>query len=165
MIASRSVSLKPTSSITDSCSSLDIQAPMRQLSCTSVFGRQVLMSKPGKTGIARVMDAFGYSMKGLATVWRHEAAFRQEVFLALVLLPAAFWLAPTHVELILLIASVFLVLMAELVNSAIEAVVDRIGPEKHELSGRAKDIGSALVLVSLLLLALVWCLVAWHRFI
>lgn len=114
------------------------------------------MGKPGKTGIARVIDAFGYSMKGFAAAWRHEAAFRQEVVLGLILLPCAFWLARTPVELILLIASIFWVWMAELANSSVEAVVDRTGSEKHELSGRAKDIGSALVFVSLVLLTLIW---------
>ncbi len=123
------------------------------------------MSKPGKTGITRIIDAFGYSMKGLAAAWRFEAAFRQEVTLALVLVPLAFWLAQTHIELILLISSVFWVLMAELANSSVEAVVDRTGSERHELSGRAKDIGSALVFISLLLLAIIWGLVAWHRFV
>ena len=113
------------------------------------------MSKPGKTGVPRIIDAFGYSMKGFAAVWKYEAAFRQEVGLAVVLIPTAFWLAQTHIELILLIASVFWVLMAELANSSVEAVVDRTGSERHELSGRAKDIGSALVFVSLALLALV----------
>lgn len=122
------------------------------------------MSKPGKTGIARVIDAFGYSMKGFAAVWRYEAAFRQEVGLALILIPTAFWLAQSHIELILLIASVFWVLMAELANSSVEAVVDRTGSERHELSGRAKDIGSALVFVSLVLLAIVWGIVAFNRF-
>lgn len=122
------------------------------------------MSKPGKTGIARVIDAFGYSMKGFAAVWKYEAAFRQEMGLAAVLIPTAFWLAQTHIELILLIASVFWVLMAELANSSVEAVVDRTGSERHELSGRAKDIGSALVFVSLALLALVWGIIAFNRF-
>jgi diacylglycerol kinase (ATP) len=122
------------------------------------------MSKPGKTGIARVIDAFGYSMKGFAATWRYEAAFRQEVGLAVVLIPAAFWLARTHIELILLISSVFWVLMAELANSSVEAVVDRTGSERHELSGRAKDIGSALVFMSLVLLAFVWGIVAFNRF-
>lgn len=122
------------------------------------------MGKPGKTGIARVVDAFGYSMKGFAAVWKYEAAFRQEVGLAIILIPAAFWLAQTPVELILLIASVFWVLMAELANSSVEAVVDRTGSERHELSGRAKDIGSALVFVSLVLLAIVWGIIAFNRF-
>ena len=122
------------------------------------------MSKPGKTGMARVIDAFGYSMKGFAAAWKFEAAFRQEVTLGLVLIPAAFWLATTHIELILLIASVFWVWMAELANSSVEAVVDRTGTERHELSGRAKDIGSALVFVSLALLVVVWGVIAVHRF-
>lgn len=123
------------------------------------------MGKPGKTGIARVIDAFGYSMKGFAAAWKFEAAFRQEVVLGLILIPAAFWLAQTPVELILLIASIFWVWMAELANSSVEAVVDRTGSEKHELSGRAKDIGSALVFVSLILLAFVWSVVAYSRFL
>jgi diacylglycerol kinase (ATP) len=122
------------------------------------------MGKPGKTGLGRVVDAFGYSMKGFAATWKFEAAFRQEVALASVLLPSAFWLARTHIELILLISSVFWVLMAELANSSVEAVVDRTGSEHHELSGRAKDIGSALVFVSLVLLASVWGIIAVNRF-
>jgi diacylglycerol kinase (ATP) len=122
------------------------------------------MSKPGKTGIVRVIDAFGYSMKGLAAAWKFEAAFRQEVVLGLLLIPAAFWLARSPVELVLLISSVFWVWMAELANSSVEAVVDRTGAEKHELSGRAKDIGSALVFVSLMLLAIVWGILIVDRF-
>lgn len=122
------------------------------------------MGKPGKTGIARVVDAFGYSMKGFAASWKYEAAFRQEVALAIILIPSAFWLAQTHIELILLISSVFWVLMAELANSSVEAVVDRTGSERHELSGRAKDIGSALVFLSLTLLVIVWAIVAFNRF-
>lgn len=122
------------------------------------------MSKPGKVGLSRIIDAFGYSMKGFAAAWRFEAAFRQELALAAVLIPAAFWLARTHIELVLLISSVFWVLMAELANSSVEAVVDRTGSEKHELSGRAKDIGSALVFTSLVLLAIVWGIIAIDRF-
>ncbi|WP_144391940.1 diacylglycerol kinase [Pleionea sediminis] len=123
------------------------------------------MGKPGKTGISRIIDAFFYSMKGLKAAWKHEAAFRQEVLLALILIPSSFWLAQTHIELILLISSVFWVLFAELANSAIEAVVDRTGAERHVLSGRAKDIGSAFVFVSLLLLAIVWGIIAYNRFL
>lgn len=122
------------------------------------------MGKPCKTGVQRVMDAFGYSVKGLAASWKHEAAFRQEVVMAVILIPAAFWLAQTHIELILLIGSVFWVLMAELANSALEAVVDRIGSERHELSGRAKDMGSALVFLSLMLLAIIWAIIIINRF-
>jgi diacylglycerol kinase (ATP) len=122
------------------------------------------MSKPGKTGLTRVRDAFGYSMKGLSASWKYEAAFRQEITLGLLLIPVAFWLAQTHIELILLISSIFWVWMAELANSSVEAVVDRTGSERHELSGRAKDIGSALVFISLLLLGIIWSIVAFHRF-
>lgn len=123
------------------------------------------MPKPGKTGLPRILDAFGYSMKGFAAAWRFEAAFRQEVMLAAVLVPAAFWLAQSAVELVLLLSSVVWVLMAELTNSAVEAVVDRTGNEHHRLSGRAKDIGSALVLLSLVLLAMVWAIIAYARFV
>lgn len=122
------------------------------------------MPKPGKTGIARIISAFGYSLQGLASAWRCEAAFRQEAVLAVILIPVSFWLARTHIELILLISSVFWVLMAELANSSVEAVVDRIGDEIHVLAQRAKDIGSALVLVSLILLAFTWGTVLVNRF-
>jgi diacylglycerol kinase (ATP) len=104
-------------------------------------------------------------MKGFAATWKFEAAFRQEVVLGLILTPVAFWLATSHIELILLLASIFWVWMAELANSSVEAVVDRTGSERHELSGRAKDIGSALVFTSLILLALVWGIIAAHRFL
>lgn len=120
--------------------------------------------KPGKTGLTRVMHALGYSLQGLGAAWKFEAAFRQEVIMALLLIPAAFWLASSHIELVLLIVSVFWVLIAELINSSVEAVVDRTGSEVHELSGRAKDIGSAVVLLSLVLLSIVWGIIAWHRF-
>ncbi len=114
------------------------------------------MSKPGKKGIARIVDAAGYSWKGLCAAYTHEAAFRQELFLLLVLAPIAIWLGEDGSDYALLIGVLLLVLIVELLNSAIEAVVDRIGPEHHELAGRAKDIGSAAVFVALTNAALTW---------
>ena len=107
--------------------------------------------------------AFGTSMKGLSAAFREEAAFRQELALAVLVIPLGLWLGQNGVERALLIAPMFLVLVVELINSAIEATVDRIGLERHTLSGLAKDIGSAAVLMSLLLLAVVWLLVLWPR--
>lgn len=123
------------------------------------------MGKTGKVGVARVIDAFIYSIRGLSAAWKYEAAFRQEVTLALILIPLAVFLAQTPIELLLLISSIVWVLMAELANSAVEAVVDRIGSEYHELSGRAKDIGSALVFVALILMLLIWGIIGFHRFV
>lgn len=120
--------------------------------------------KPGKTGIARLIAATGYSISGIQACWRHEAAFRQEVALALVLLPASFFIAKSAVEWLLLISPLFLLLMVELLNSAIEVVVDRIGAEHHELSGRAKDIASASVFLCLFLIAISWAAIAWTNF-
>nr|WP_220457675.1 diacylglycerol kinase [Vibrio marinisediminis] len=95
-------------------------------------------------------------MQGLQAAFKHEAAFREEILLAAIMLPVAFWLDVSQVERILLVATVLLVLLVELINSAIEAVVDRIGSEHHELSGRAKDIGSAAVLLAMLLTGYTW---------
>lgn len=117
------------------------------------------MPKPGKSGIARVIHATGYSWAGLKAAFRYEAAFRQELILCIVLTPVALWLAHTGIERALLIGSLLLVLMVELLNSAVEAVVDRVGDEHHELAGRAKDIGSAAVFVSLMNVVVVWALV------
>ncbi len=122
------------------------------------------MNKPGRSGIKRIFWAGYYSYRGIIAACRHEAAFRQEMTLMLLMLPFAFWLGETAEQQILLIAPCVLVIIVELINSAIEAVVDRIGPEMHELSGRAKDMGSAAVLFSLLLVILSWGLIAWHRF-
>ncbi len=119
--------------------------------------------KPGKTGIARIIDATGYSLKGLKACYRGEAAFRQELLLVLVLTPLSFWVAGTVVEWILLMGPLLLLLIVELLNSAVEAAVDRIGDERHILSGRAKDMGSAAVLLSLLLIAITWLPIAWQR--
>lgn len=120
--------------------------------------------KPGKTGLARLIDATGYSFRGLRACWRGEAAFRQEVLLCLVLLPASFVIAASPTQWLLLVAPLFLLLIVELLNSAVESVVDRIGPELHTLSGQAKDMGSAAVLLCLLLLALSWSVIAWRNF-
>ena len=114
------------------------------------------------TGFTRMFRAFGTSMKGLAGAFREEAAFRQELALAVVVIPLGLWLGRNGVERVLLIAPMFIVLIVELINSAIEATVDRIGLERHALSGLAKDIGSAAVFSSLTLLAVVWTLVLWH---
>jgi diacylglycerol kinase (ATP) len=114
------------------------------------------------TGLTRMFRAFGASMKGLSGAFREEAAFRQELVLAVVVIPLGLWLGRNGVERVLLIAPMFMVLIVELLNSAIEATVDRIGLERHTLSGLAKDIGSAAVLMSLTLLAVVWVLVLWR---
>ncbi|MCX8808303.1 diacylglycerol kinase [Vibrio parahaemolyticus] len=102
------------------------------------------------------MDATGYSIKGLKAAWTHEAAFRQELVLTLVLSINAFFLPVTTLERVLMISSLLLILIVELINSAVEAVVDRVSDDWHELSGRAKDIGSAAVFVALFLALFVW---------
>ncbi|MBY7701006.1 diacylglycerol kinase [Vibrio harveyi] len=112
--------------------------------------------KPGKTGIRRILDATGYSLQGLKAAWINEAAFRQELVLTLVLSIAAFLLPFTMLERTMMISSLLLVVIVELINSAIEAVVDRVSDDWHELSGRAKDIGSAAVFVALVLALFVW---------
>jgi len=122
------------------------------------------LGKPGNTGLRRIVRATKFSAQGFAQAWRYEAAFRQELVLAIVLTPVAFWLGQTVVERAALIAVLLLVLVVELLNSAIEAAVDRHGDEHHELSGRAKDLGSAAVFVVLVIVALVWAAVAWQRF-
>ncbi len=113
----------------------------------------------GKTGLRRVWNAFHYSCAGLQAAYRHEDAFRQEALLALLLIPLAIWLGDGAVERALLIGCVLLVLIVELINSAIEATVDRISLDLHPLAKRAKDIGSAAVMIALLNAALVWVLV------
>ena len=113
----------------------------------------------GKTGLRRVWNAFFYSMEGFGAAFKYEDAFRQEAILAALMIPASFFLTEDNIGRALMIASVLLVLIVELVNSAIEATVDRISLERHHLAKRAKDIGSAAVLLSLLLVLLVWGLV------
>ncbi|ATL93049.1 diacylglycerol kinase [Aeromonas sp. CU5] len=114
------------------------------------------MAKPGATGVTRIINATGYSMKGLKSAWINEAAFRQELMLILLLMPLAFWVGDSLNQILLLVVISWLVVIVEILNSAIEAVVDRIGVEHHELSGRAKDLGSAAVFIALALNGLVW---------
>jgi diacylglycerol kinase (ATP) len=112
----------------------------------------------------RVVRALGYSMKGLRAAYKRESAFRQELIMAAVLLPAGVWLGRDPVERILLLGSVLGVLIVELLNSAVEATVDRGGKNWDKLAGRAKDMGSAAVLIALLLVGLTWGLIAWDRY-
>ena len=123
------------------------------------------MAKPGYTGITRIIKAAGYSARGFIAAWRYESAFRQELALAALMVPVAFWVGRTAVEVILLMSCILLVLIVELLNSGIEAVVDRISDEHHQLSGRAKDLGSSAVFLSLMLTMAVWGIVLADRFL
>ncbi len=118
---------------------------------------------PSGVGLRHVVNATIYSFSGLRAAWIHEAAFRQESTLAALLIPAGLWLGEGAVEKAMLAGTCLLVLVVELLNSAIEAAVDRVGTDHHRLSARAKDLGSAAVFVSLVLTALVWGLVVWER--
>jgi len=113
----------------------------------------------GKTGLRRLINAAGYSFSGLAAAARHEDAFRQELILAAILVPLGLWLGAGGVERALLVGSVLLVLIVELLNSAIEATVDRVSLDDHSLAKRAKDIGSAAVMVALVNVVVVWLLI------
>ena len=115
-----------------------------------------------RKGLNRVWHALGYSLAGLRAGW-HETAFRQEAIASVLLLPTAFWLGRSWVESVLLAGTVVLVMIVELLNTGIETAIDRIGPEWHDLSKRAKDMGSAAVLLSLLLCATTWCLAIFQR--
>ena len=122
------------------------------------------MSAFNKTrGLTRILRALGYAWQGLRACYRHEAAFRQEVLIALVVVPLGLWLGADGVERALLVGSWMLVMTDELLNSAVEATVDRFGPEHHVLSGRAKDIASASVFLSISLAIVVWALVLAPR--
>ncbi|HZF27077.1 MAG TPA: diacylglycerol kinase [Steroidobacteraceae bacterium] len=110
-------------------------------------------------GLTRLLRAFGNSVRGFIGCFREEAAFRQELGLAVAVIPAGLWFGRSGIERALLVGPMLLVLIVELLNSAVEAAIDRIGPEHHELSGLAKDIGSAAVFLAFVLLAAVWVLV------
>jgi diacylglycerol kinase (ATP) len=124
------------------------------------------MSNPykGRTGLARILHATGYSLAGLRAAYTGESAFRQEVWLLVIATPAAFWLGQGWVQTALLLGSLMLVLIVELLNSGIEAAIDRVSFELHDLSKRAKDLASAAVLLSLLLSAGIWATALWQRF-
>lgn len=123
------------------------------------------MAKPGNTGFRRIIRAVRFSAQGIADAWRHEAAFRQEIIGGIFLTPAAFWLGRDAMEILLLLMSLVIVLIVELLNSAIEATLDRIGDEHHDLAGRAKDMASAAVGFALLVVAAVWGTVIFLRFV
>lgn len=117
------------------------------------------MPKPGKTGFSRLFDAFSYSWLGYKAGYKNEAAFREELFLGVLLTPVAIVYSESSIELALLIGSLFLVLMVELLNSGIEAIVDRVSDEHHELSGRAKDLGAAAVMTALINVIVIWAII------
>ena len=122
------------------------------------------MANQEHKGFRRIYNAFFYSMDGFKAAWKNEEAFRQEFILALVLIPIAFWLGESSLHISLLIFSVLVVLITELLNTGVEAAIDRIGIERHDLSKRAKDIGSAAVFVSLTALTVVWGFAIYDRF-
>jgi diacylglycerol kinase (ATP) len=121
-------------------------------------------SLKGRTGFGRVIRATGYSFEGLKAAYVGESAFRQETWLAVVMLPAAFWLGRSWVEIVLLTGTVLLVMIVELLNSGIEAAIDRVSFELHDLSKRAKDLASAAVFLSLMLCSGTWLTALWQRF-
>jgi len=112
--------------------------------------------KSANTGFRHLINATRFSYQGLVAALKHESAFRQEIAMAILLMPVGIWLASSALEFVLLMAVLILVMIIELINSAIEAVVDRIGPERHPLSGLAKDYGSAAVMLSLVMAAMIW---------
>ncbi|MBS0970381.1 diacylglycerol kinase [Chimaeribacter arupi] len=115
------------------------------------------------TGLIRIYKAAGYSVKGVLAAWKNEAAFRQEAIMVIPAMLLAFWLDVSTAERILMVSSLWLILIVEIINSAIEAIVDRIGPELHPLSGRAKDLGSAAVALAIILTLFVWAMVLLPR--
>ena len=143
--------------ITTPGSSIDYNCPR--------FEQGQTLGKPGNTGLRRLIRATRFSAQGFVHAWKHESAFRQELTATLVMTPLALWLGRTGYERLLLVGCLLLVIIVELLNSAVEAAIDRFGDEHHELSGRAKDLGSAAVFVSLLLVVAVWSTVAWSRFL
>ena len=115
----------------------------------------------GKKGLTRLWNGLGYSRDGIGAAWKNEAAFREEILLAAITIPLAIYLGKNGVDRALLIGSIILILIVEILNAAVEAAVDKASPEKHELAKRAKDMGSAAVLFSLINAAVIWACVLW----
>jgi len=118
--------------------------------------------KTAKVGIPRIVDATRYSLQGLKYVWQHEAAFREEAILFVFFFSAAFFVGETAAEVALLIGTCFIVIMAEIMNSSIEAIVDRISTERHPLSGAAKDMGSAAVMIAMFMHLFIWLIIIFY---
>jgi diacylglycerol kinase (ATP) len=116
-------------------------------------------------GIRRVINAGKYSTAGFKAAWINEEAFRQEILLALLIVPLGMWLGRSWTQRAILVGIYFIIPLTELLNSAIEAIVDRVGQERHELSGRAKDMGSAAVVLSICIASIVWIIIAFERFL
>jgi diacylglycerol kinase (ATP) len=116
-------------------------------------------------GISRLGNAWRYSIAGFKAAWINEEAFRQEIALAILMVPLGIWVGTSSTQRAVLIGSYFIIPLTELLNTAIEATVDRVGQERHELSGRAKDLGSAAVLLSILIAAIIWIIIACERFL
>lgn len=143
------------------CDSTEISKSLKQGEPAELAPKRVESPFKGTTGARRIRNALGVSIAGLRSAFRHESAFRQEVALAAILLPTALAVQVSGIGKALMILSVLLVLIVELLNSAIEALTDRVSLERHVLAKRAKDLGSAAVMVSLLAVPLVWLLVLW----
>lgn len=138
------------------CHALLISPEKQQTKLFSLITNGICMAKTGATGFTRLINAAGYSWLGFKAAYRNEAAFRQELWLAIALAPAALYYAPSYSDKAVLIASLVLILLVEMLNSAIESVVDRHGDELHPLSGRAKDMGSAAVFLAFVITGLIW---------
>ena len=122
------------------------------------------MGNQNENLIGHIKNAFIYTFAGIKAAWKNELAFRGEVVVAIIMIPGGIWLGRSGVEQALMVASILLILLTELLNSALEAVVDRIGPERHELSKRAKDMGSAAAFISMVTAAVVWIVIILDRF-
>ena len=155
--------LRDNRPMSESASSLPLQSYEAATAPSASSDASPVNPQKDRKGLNRVWHALGYSVAGLRAGW-HETAFRQEALASLLLLPAALWLGRSWVETVLLAGSVILVMIIELLNTGIETAIDRIGPEWHDLSKRAKDMGSAAVLLSLLLCAGTWAMALLQRF-
>lgn len=128
------------------------------------YSRGSYLDNCKKSGIRRILDAFRCTFAGFKAAWINEEAFRQEIIIAIFVVPSGIWLGNSGTQRAILIGIYFLIPLSELLNSAIETLVDRMGSERHELSGRAKDLGSAAVFLSICIALIVWMIIAYERF-